>query len=184
MSSSLKTIVSTKAFQSHECLVAIMSSSNETYSVNRAVFSLDMRMFYYTIVLVDKLHEQRNTGRIYRLTDHYGLGLELEIPEDYKLLRKTLITIDPLFSMPCSFLNKFEAIVRDTSIPLSREFTNEQPPHGRLKMNAEWVSAILAKVRDHLQPEISIRKRSQSNQSVPSQSRSTTHNSRIIRISQ
>ena len=85
---------------------------------------------------------------MYRLIDHYNLGPELEILEDYRLSIKSLIRMDPLFSIPCSFLNQFEAIVRDTN----PESATGQARYGPPMMNAGWVSAILTKVKD--QPEI------------------------------
>ena len=128
-------------------------STNEVYHVKRAWFCRGGRYLSYTLMLVNSKEPSDSVGRLYRLGWNIGHEMKLSIQDPFDASKSEhYIASVILFSMPTSFLERFNSLVKQTKHPPQPSpLTPINPATARYdEETRRWVADILHSARTQL----------------------------------
>jgi hypothetical protein len=95
--------------------------------------------------------KRKGIGRLYHLEGPISLGTRLHIVEEFDYERSTSHRVDrKMFSMPKSFCETFELIVRQPECPFHPSALTQTDPGPPACDDRKWVEEILRKTRIQL----------------------------------
>jgi hypothetical protein len=123
-------------------------ASDSIYKVHRSFFSRDDKHLCYALMLIDPNAPREGVGRLYRLRQGIGFGMELEVKREYNFHNSRSYKADgKVFSMPQSFRERFERIVSQTERPVQLSGLTDTNPGTPPRDERRWIKDIVDETR-------------------------------------